>query len=1148
MYQSAYRNLGGGTQAIVVNQTVNVSTSGGNQAGVRWYELTNNGSGWSVAQQGTYAPDSDNRWMGSANIDASGDIALGYSVSSASTFPSIRVAGRLSGDPAGQLSQGEQTLIAGTGSQTGSDSSGRGRWGDYSAMQVDPTDGCTFWYTQEYIQTTGPANWQTRVGSFKFPSCTAGPHGTLTGTVTDASTGNPIAGATVSTTSASTTTDSQGHYSVVLPAGSYQVSYSAFGYATQTQSVQVTDGGTTTENVALTTEPSVHVTGTVTDGSGHGWPLHASIAIQGDPHSPVWTNPSTGAYSVDLPENATYALTVTTDLPGYQVVNDTVTVGTSDITHNISVPVDPSCTAPGYQLNFGTPVFSESFDGSTMPAGWTVTDNNGSGEVWGIDDPENRGNLTGGQGNFADINSDFYGPGHSQDTSLITPVIDASSVADPVLRFHTDYNGFPGQTGAVDVSTDGGQTWANVWQHTGDSVRGPILETVQVPQAAGKSSVQFRFHFISSFGWWWQVDDVTVQNQSCDPTPGGLVVGQVTDTNTGKGLDGATVTSTDHPSDQATTALSGDPAIGDGYYWLFPSLTGSHQFTAAKAPYQGASQTVNVAADGSTLANFGLGAGQLSVTPSSITTSQVLGTTTTATMTIKNTGTAPANVKLDERGGAFQILTAKGSPLKLVALGDDADQQATPAFLGGHSNDGSPPVNAGPPADPTWSTIAPYPSGVMDNSADFINGKEYSVGGLNTSFAVLNNGYVYDPGLNSWAPIANMPQAREKPGVASDNGKLYVSGGWDSSGTPIAETDVYDPSSDSWSAVSANPHPAAAPGVAVTGGKIYLVGGCADANCTASSNVEVYDPSSDSWTTAAPYPHGDSWLSCGGINGKVYCSGGTNGSSTYSDAYVYDPGSDSWSAIASMPIDLWASASGAPNGLFVVSSGVTNGFSTITNQGYAYDPTTNTWTSIPNAQFPRYRGAGSCGFYKIGGSSGGFAPTTDSELLSGMTQCGTTDIPWMAESPTTATLQPGQSVPVTVTLSATTADQVTQPGTYTAQIGFEQNTPYNVNPENVTMNVTPPKGWGKIAGNVNGLDCSNKTVPLRAVVFATGKKGFSFTLKTDANGNYAFWAPSGSNPFSLIASASGWIAQTQTVNIKGGKTTTLNFTLRPQSC
>src|SRR5215469_1656575 len=618
MYQSAYRPLSDGNQAVVLNQTVNVSTSGGNQAGVRWYELTNSGSGWTVGDQGTYAPDSDNRWMGSANIDASGDVAIGYSVSSSSTFPSIRVAGRLAGDPAGQMSQGEETLIAGTGSQTGNQD-GRGRWGDYSAMQVDPTDGCTFWYTQEYIQTTGGASWQTRVGSFKFPSCTAGPHGTLTGTVTDASNNNPITGATVSTTSGSTTTDSQGHYTMVLPAGSYQVSYSAFGYGTQTESVQVTDGNTTTQNVALSTVPSVHVTGTVTDGSGHGWPLHASIAITGKPGGPVWTNPATGAYSVALPQNATYALTVTTDLPGYQVVNDTVTVGTSDVTHNISVPVDPSCTAPGYALQYGNPVLSENFDdytgagGTTPPPGWTIQDNKGNGQVWTFNNPENRGNLTGGTGNFAAINSDFFGPGNTQNSSLITPTMDLSSVANPVLRFHTDYFGFGGQTGAVDVSTDGGQTWTNVWQHTSDSVRGPVLETVNVPQAGGQSSVQFQFHFITSFGWWWEIDDVTVQNQSCNPTPGGLVVGKVTDANTSTGLNGATVTSTDNTSDKATTATSADPAIGAGYYWLFSSLTGSHQFTAAKGGYQSSSQAVNVAADGSTSANFALGAGKLSV-------------------------------------------------------------------------------------------------------------------------------------------------------------------------------------------------------------------------------------------------------------------------------------------------------------------------------------------------------------------------------------------------------------------------------------------------------------------------------------------------------------------------------------------------------
>ena len=110
-------------------------------------------------------------------MDGDGNIAVGYSVSSSATFPSIRYAGRLASDPLGQLSQGEGTLIAGTGSQTGIN-----RWGDYSAMSIRPVDDCTFWYTDEYFATTG-SNWQTRIGSFKFPGCGAStPTPTATGT------------------------------------------------------------------------------------------------------------------------------------------------------------------------------------------------------------------------------------------------------------------------------------------------------------------------------------------------------------------------------------------------------------------------------------------------------------------------------------------------------------------------------------------------------------------------------------------------------------------------------------------------------------------------------------------------------------------------------------------------------------------------------------------------------------------------------------------------------------------------------------------------------------------------------------------------------------------------------------------------------
>ncbi len=156
-----YRNVGG-TQSLWVSRTVVAGTS----TGVRWMEVRNMSGTPSVYQQGTYAPDSNYRWMPSLAVDKFGNMAIGYSVSSSTMYPAIRYAGRLVTDALGTLGQTENTLIAGTGSQSG----GYNRWGDYSSMSVDPVDDCTFWYTTEYYETVSN-NWQTRIGSFKFPGC-----------------------------------------------------------------------------------------------------------------------------------------------------------------------------------------------------------------------------------------------------------------------------------------------------------------------------------------------------------------------------------------------------------------------------------------------------------------------------------------------------------------------------------------------------------------------------------------------------------------------------------------------------------------------------------------------------------------------------------------------------------------------------------------------------------------------------------------------------------------------------------------------------------------------------------------------------------------------------------------------------------------
>jgi hypothetical protein len=173
MYRLQYRNFGD-HQALVTNHTVDIGTSQAVNTGVRWYEVRSPATSPfapTLYQQGTFAPDADNRWMGSVAMDHNGNIAAGYSVSSRMTYPSLRYAGRLATDSLGTLAQGEANLISGSGSQTGS----AGRWGDYSMLAVDPSDDCTFWFTSEYLSQTGERDWRTRIGSFKFPGCNAGP-------------------------------------------------------------------------------------------------------------------------------------------------------------------------------------------------------------------------------------------------------------------------------------------------------------------------------------------------------------------------------------------------------------------------------------------------------------------------------------------------------------------------------------------------------------------------------------------------------------------------------------------------------------------------------------------------------------------------------------------------------------------------------------------------------------------------------------------------------------------------------------------------------------------------------------------------------------------------------------------------------------
>ncbi|MFE9096254.1 hypothetical protein [Streptomyces sp. NPDC007264] len=271
MYRLAYRNFGD-HESLVVNHSVAADSS----VGVRWYELRLAGGNPTVYQQGTYAPDDTYRWMGSIAQDRLGDIALGYSQSSGTTFPSIRFTGRRAADPLGTLPLGETTVLPGGGSQTRI-----GRWGDYTSMAVDPTDDCTFWYTNQYQPETGAFNWHTRIASFRLPECTAVPPPSLTiakshsGNFTRGGTG--VYTVTVGNSGSGPTDGTTVSVHDTLPAGLTAGGLSGIGWSctlatlTCTRSDVLAAGGsypplTLTVNVAADAPDQVTNTVTVTGG------------------------------------------------------------------------------------------------------------------------------------------------------------------------------------------------------------------------------------------------------------------------------------------------------------------------------------------------------------------------------------------------------------------------------------------------------------------------------------------------------------------------------------------------------------------------------------------------------------------------------------------------------------------------------------------------------------------------------------------------------------------------------------------------------------------------------------------------------------------------------------------------------------------
>lgn len=363
MYRLQYRKFADGHESLVVNHAV----TAGSSVGERWYEIRSPNGTPTVYQQSTYAPDSSYRWMGSVAMDQQGNMAMGYSVSSSTLKPSIRYTGRLVTDPLSTM-QAETSLKVGAGAETG----GLTRWGDYSDMELDPVDDCTFWYTTEYLKVDGTFNWSTWISSFKFPGCgtpptpdfsvsaspsslsfvTGGtgsftvavaPTGGFNGTVTLTPSSTP-AGLTV--TPASATSAAPGYPSATFTvsgstAGTYTVTVTGrSGTLTHTTTVQVTvtapaapDFTMTANPTTVTSSPSIAGTSTISLAALNGWNTAVGLTVS----APAGITATISPTSVAVPGSATLTLNGATPGTYTVTVTGSGTSGGTARTHTVKV-------------------------------------------------------------------------------------------------------------------------------------------------------------------------------------------------------------------------------------------------------------------------------------------------------------------------------------------------------------------------------------------------------------------------------------------------------------------------------------------------------------------------------------------------------------------------------------------------------------------------------------------------------------------------------------------------------------------------------------------------------------------------------------------------------------------------------------------
>ncbi|MEE4637331.1 MAG: S8 family serine peptidase [Wenzhouxiangella sp.] len=511
-----------------------------------------------------------------------------------------------------------------------------------------------------------------------------GPSGTLTGAVTDADTGQSLRNVSVSIpnpaqegpTNFDTVTNVDGQYNRILPEGTYDITFSRFGYIAQTETIEVVADQEVSLDVALAPAEVVTLTGSVTD-SATGWGLHALIDIAGAPDTPYFTDPVTGAFAINLPEAFTADMTVISAVPGYQ--NRTLEVVVEDGA-NVPVTLDADlavCAAPGYEVTGAE--FMEDFQ---TDGGFTSS---GTGDSWAWGTPTVWPNACTAGSNCWGTNLDGN-YGNSADMTLTSPVIDLSGASGDLLLTWDQANHIENSlfdNASAQISVNGGE-WQTVWAHSGATSQVDWRELSADVSAAAGGTLQLRWNLSSDSSVDFPgvyIDNIQIRSsEACAaPASGSLLFGHVFDVNTGDPVADAQVIVTGLGQQIMTT--SPDPTYPAGVFYTFmpgefdaidrvfadrfeveTGVMGEPDFelsVRASSPFY-TDDEVLVGPTGQTVGAFlGLTAGRLNVQPASLTETVTLGAPAGSSIALLNTGSQPlsfdaSNIVIDSVSNVYE--------------------------------------------------------------------------------------------------------------------------------------------------------------------------------------------------------------------------------------------------------------------------------------------------------------------------------------------------------------------------------------------------------------------------------------------------------------------------------------------------------------